>query len=62
MYIKKRSFVKVVFNDLLVIYGLGIILNVCRYKYYEFFQKIEGDDWGKMFSGGISVLFFNSVY
>lgn len=37
MYIKKRSFVKVVFNDLLEVYGLGIILNVCRYKYYEFF-------------------------
>lgn len=34
---KKRDFVKIVFNDLLEVYGLGIILNVCRYKYYEFF-------------------------
>lgn len=35
--LKKRDFVKVVFNDLLEVYGLGIILNVYRYKYYEFF-------------------------
>lgn len=36
---KKRDFVKVVFNDLSEVYGLGIISNVCRYKHYELLQK-----------------------
>lgn len=59
---KKRDFVKVVFNDLSEVYGLGIISNVCRCKHYELLQKTEGDDWGKMSSGGTSVLLSNSVY
>lgn len=58
---KERDFVKKIFNDLSEVYDLGIISNVCRYKHYKLLQKTE-DDWGKMSSGGTSVLLSNSVY
>lgn len=57
MHIEKKE----IFNDLSEVYGLGIISNVCRYKHYKLLQKTE-DDWGKMSSGGTSVLLSNSVY